>query len=152
MVAHVGLVNGVSVSVGAGQAVSVAAHCVNPARTPGIVAEDSPQGHDVVVDLAQRGFGFEPAHPFHHVDPRHDLAAAQGQDLEDEDVVRGQIQGAIRTTGRTLRLSRSTSCTPQQRLELLDPGGERGLDDELPFGSDAEVEALGELDQIGELA
>ena len=40
----------------------------------------------------------------------------------------------------------------QQRLELLDPGGQRGLGDELRLGGDAEVQALGELDQVGELA
>ena len=40
----------------------------------------------------------------------------------------------------------------QQRLELLEPRRERGLRDELRFGGDAEVQALGELDQIGELA
>jgi hypothetical protein len=40
----------------------------------------------------------------------------------------------------------------QQRLQLLDPGRQRGLGDELGFGGDAEVQALGELDQVGELA
>ena len=40
----------------------------------------------------------------------------------------------------------------QQRLELLDPGGQRGLGDELRLGGDAEVQALGELHQVGELA
>ncbi|MNC88422.1 hypothetical protein D3C83_42340 [compost metagenome] len=40
----------------------------------------------------------------------------------------------------------------EQALELLDPGGQRGLGDELRLGRGAEVEALGELDQVGELA
>jgi hypothetical protein len=40
----------------------------------------------------------------------------------------------------------------QQRLELLDPGGERRLGHELRFGGGPEVQAGRELDQVGELA
>ena len=40
----------------------------------------------------------------------------------------------------------------QQPLELLDPGGQRGLGHELRFRGGPEVQALGELDQVGELA
>ena len=40
----------------------------------------------------------------------------------------------------------------QQRSSSLIPADERGLGHELRLGGDAEVQALGELDQVGELA
>jgi hypothetical protein len=40
----------------------------------------------------------------------------------------------------------------QEGLQLLDPGGQRGLSHELRFRGGPEVQARGELDQVGELA
>src|SRR6185295_12528506 len=84
-----------SVIVGPCQAVAVAAHGVDPARPPWVVAHGPPKRHHVVVYLPQRGFGLEAAHLLDDVRARHDLAAALGQDLEDEDVVRREVESAL---------------------------------------------------------
>ena len=56
------------------------------------------------------------------------------------------------SVSRTLRLSAFHQLRAEQALELLDAGRQRGLGDELGFRGGAEIEALGELDQVAELA